>query len=372
MAFHLLPAWRAAMSRPDAMLLDLGARGERLLARVRMACAMVFMTWPLAAALGGAPSLHVAIAFGLVFLYLIGSLYLVVRTQRSGRLHRLPLASTAFDVGMAVACIAALVARDAAAGLNSTAAWGGLAAAVGATALRADARSSVFAGALGMAAVPCLVGLAWALHGVAGFESLDYGHVDMRELTLRTVLLGLLAACIAAAAHRARTLVEVSGTDTLTGLPNRTWLLQRMPQLLDTVVADGGVLTVALVDLDHVRRFNHDHGHQAGDRALLALAAALRAFVPGGDSLVRLAGGEFLVLMRLPVGTTWERVDALRRLFAERPVDGAGGPPLHATFSAGLASFPHDGRDLSHLLRRADDRLQIARAEGRNKVIARS
>lgn len=372
MAFELIHPWRAAMTRPDAMLLDLGMRGERALARWRMGAAALLLAWPLASAWGGAPSLHVAAAFGLVFAYLVGSLVLVLRTQRTTRLRRLPFASTAFDVGMAVACIAVLVARDAAAGLNATGAWMGLATAIGATALRADVRTTVLAGALAVAATPLLALLAWAMHGVAGFDSLDHGHVDAGDLLLRTLALAALAGLVASATHRARRLVEVSGTDTLTGLPNRTWLLQRMPQLLESVQADGGGLTVALIDLDHVRRINHDRGHHAGDRALLALASALRTFVDGGNWLVRLAGGEFLLLVRQPVGATWERLDALRRLFAERAIDAERGAPLHATFSAGLAAFPHDGRDLSQLLRRADDRLQIAREEGRNKVIARS
>lgn len=372
MAFELIHPWRAAMTRPDAMLLDLGARGERVLARWRVAAAVVLLAWPLAGVMQGATSMHVAVAFALVFAYLIGSLLLALRTQRTRRLRRLPFASTAFDVGMAVACIAALVVQDAAAGLNATGAWVGLAAAIAATGLRADVRTTALAGALALLATPLLVLLGWLVHGVQGFDSLDHGSVGAGDLLLRMLALAALAALVANGTHRARRLIEVSGTDTLTGLPNRTWLLQRMPQLLESVQTDGGGLTVALIDLDHVRRINHDRGHQAGDRALLALASALRTFVEGGDWLVRLAGGEFLLLVRQPVGATWERLDALRRLFSERAIDAERGLPLHATFSAGLASFPHDGRDLSQLLRRADDRLQVAREEGRNKVIARS
>jgi len=70
-------------------------------------------------------------------------------------------------------------------------------------------------------------------------------------------------------------LVELSGNDGLTGLPNRSWLLQRMPRIFDQVRDGGGSLTLALVDLDHFTRVNDDIGHLgAGARADLVVLDA--------------------------------------------------------------------------------------------------
>lgn len=355
------------------MLLDLGARGERALSRWRLVAVFALLAWAVVDALRGAPATHVAAAFVVVLAYAVAALWLAVRTRRPERDSRLAFSATVVDVAAAAACMAVLVARDAAGGLNSVAAWAALALAISATTWRADARTTALAGVLAVLCVPLLAGLAWLLHGVDAFASLDFGTVHADDLLLRAAALAALAALLGWSVHRARLLVETSGTDTLTGLPNRTWLLQRMPQLLETVQSGGGGLTVALVDLDHVRRINHQHGHLAGDRALRELAAALRIVARDGDWLVRLSGGEFLLVLRQPVGTTWEGLDALRRQFAMRPIDAErAGATLRATFSAGLASFPHDGRDLSSLMRRADERLQVAREEGRDKVVARA
>ena len=78
------------------------------------------------------------------------------------------------------------------------------------------------------------------------------------------------------------------------------------------------------------------------------------------------------MLLRNPLGTAWERVDAIRQVVAERPFEvERGAEPMQLTFSAGLVGYPHEGLDLSNLLRRADHRLRLAKRQGRNRVIAR-
>ena len=82
---------------------------------------------------------------------------------------------------------------------------------------------------------------------------------------------------------------------------------------------------------------------------------------------------EFALVIPQPAGTAWERLDAIRRMLAQHPFDPERGTmePLRISFSAGIASSPHDGRDLSRLLGRADRRLKVAKREGRNRVVAR-
>ena len=91
-----------------------------------------------------------------------------------------------------------------------------------------------------------------------------------------------------------------------------------------------------------------------------------------GEWLVRLGGEEFVLLLSAPLGTAWERLDGMRRtLAARRFVPEQGAEPLLLTFSAGVASYPHEASDLSGLLRRADLRLNAAKRNGRNRVLAR-
>lgn len=364
-----LDAW---LSRPDALLLDVGARGERVLATWRLALAAALFAWPLHGALTGAAVQTTAVAFGIAFAFLLASVAVALHAHRQRRLHRLPFLSSALDVALIATLMAWLSLGDAAAGLNSATLWIGFGIAIAATALRSDARTTVLAGALALVLALVVIAVALQRHGRIGLVSLDFGQVTGTDLMLRMAALVALTGLVAAAQHRARRLVEISGTDSLTRLPNRTWLLQRVPQLLRNVQADGGALTVALVDLDYLKQLNLDHGQQGGDRALVALAVTLRSHAESGDWLVRLAGGEFALLARQPVGTTWERLDALRRMVSERSIElERGQGPLRISFSAGLAGFPADGRDLSTLLRVANRRLQLARVEGRNRVVAR-
>ena len=172
--------------------------------------------------------------------------------------------------------------------------------------------------------------------------------------------------------YRLQRLVEMSGTDGLTGLPNRTWLLHRMPHLVDAVEHEGGSLTLALLNMDHFRRINDEIGHRAGDRALRHVVGTITRITDEREWLVRLRGEEFVLVLRKPFGTAWERVDALRRLVSAAPFEPErGADPVHLTFSAGIVGYPNDGHDLSALLRNADRRLQTAKREGRDRVVAR-
>ncbi|MGO4776007.1 GGDEF domain-containing protein, partial [Lysobacter sp. 2RAB21] len=200
----------------------------------------------------------------------------------------------------------------------------------------------------------------------------DYGAVTLGTQTQRLVLLAMMTVATSMVVYRMQRLIEMSGTDGLTRLPNRTWLTHRIPRLFDTVRRDGGSLTLALIDLDHFKRINDDYGHRLGDRSLRHLVAVLREQSEPSEWLVRLSGGEFLLVMRKPLGTAFEEVDAIRRTVAERPFEpGRGAEPLWLSFSAGLVTFPQEGGDLSRLLRRADLRLQRAKQSGRNRVVAR-
>jgi len=238
--------------------------------------------------------------------------------------------------------------------------------------LRNDGRVTLFVGGLALVEYALLNVAVFSIASPDQLISSDYGTVTVGNQIERMVLLGAFTLITAVVVYRMQRLVEMSGTDGLTGLPNRTWLVHRFPRLLDAARRDGVSLCVALIDLDHFKRINDEIGHHAGDRALMHVVDLVRDGLEDGEWFVRLGGEEFVLVLRKPLGTSWERVDGLRRtLFARRFVPDPGADALLLTFSAGVASYPHEAGDLSSLLRRADQRLNMAKSTGRNRVLAR-
>ncbi|MBU2663597.1 GGDEF domain-containing protein [Actinoplanes bogorensis] len=156
-------------------------------------------------------------------------------------------------------------------------------------------------------------------------------------------------------AEQADRLVVLASSDGLTGLVNRrTW-----DDLLVAGLEPGA--TVALIDIDHFKRYNDTHGHQAGDRLLKTAAAAWSGQMRSHDVLARYGGEEFVVL--LPECDAAAATEILGRLRGVTP-DGQ-------TFSAGIASW--DGRETAdELVARADGALYAAKHAGRDRAVVAS
>ncbi|WP_363798168.1 GGDEF domain-containing protein [Lysobacter firmicutimachus] len=363
----------ALLVRPDEIMLEIGAGGELLVARLRALLAAMLLLLPLFNAIGGDSVKETLIGLGgAIFVNVFSQLWLAL-ARRQRRYRWLPFVTAAFDVTTTTLVLIALAMQHLPAGLNSLIVWCGYLFAILLTALRSDGRVALFAGLLALAEYGLLiVGVFAAATSPEDLLSSDYGAVTVGSQTQRLVLLAMMTVATSMVVYRMQRLIEMSGTDGLTRLPNRTWLTHRIPRLFDTVRRDGGSLTLALIDLDHFKRINDEFGHRLGDRSLRHLVAVLREQAEPSEWLVRLSGGEFLLVMRKPLGTAFEEVDAIRRTVAERPFEpGRGSEPLWLSFSAGLVTFPQEGGDLSRLLRRADQRLQRAKQSGRNRVVAR-
>lgn len=362
----------ALLSRPDEIMLEVGASGELLVARLRAIIAATLLLLPLANLLGGGTVRGTLIGLaGAVLINLFAQIWLPL-ARRARRYRWLPFATSAFDVSATSIVLVVLAAVDIPAGLNSMVVWCGYVLAILLTALRGDGRATLLAGGLALAQYGLLAAVALTTTAPDELISSEHGLVAWSTQLQRLLLLGIVALVVAVVVYRMQRLVEMSGIDGLTRLPNRTWLLHRVPRLLDAAREDGDSLTLALINLDHFRRVNDDVGHNVGDRVLRHVVGTLRETAEPGEWLVRLGGEEFVLVMRKPIGTAWERVESLRRLVASRPFEAERGAELiRVTFSAGLASHPHEGADLSSLLGRADQRLQQAKREGRNRVAAR-
>jgi diguanylate cyclase (GGDEF)-like protein len=154
---------------------------------------------------------------------------------------------------------------------------------------------------------------------------------------------------------------DLARRDHLTGLGNRRALMEALAAW-ERVPGRrrGDRLGLLLLDLDDFKRINTVHGHPGGDRALVAVAGALRAVSRAGDTLARLGGDEFALLMPGATEETMESV-ADRALAAVRGADVPGG---RISASAGWALSPAD------LLPAADDALRHVKAGGKDAVRA--
>lgn len=361
------------VSRPNEVMLEAGAGGELLVARLRAVIAAGLALLPLANILGGGSITETLIGLaGVAFVNVFALLWLALARKRR-RFAWLPFATVAFDVTATSGVLVALAIDQLPAGLNSMVVWTCYVLAILLTALRSDGRTTLFAGALAIAEYALLIAIIFGMaSSPEQLISSTYGAVTIGTQLQRLILLVLVTIITAMAVYRMQRLVELSGIDGLTGLPNRTWLVHSMPRLLDTAREHGGSLTLALVDLDYFKRINREAGHRVGDRALRHVAGLLNGVTESDEQLVRLGGAEFVLVMHKPIGAAWEKVDAIRQMVGGRPFEPERDQaPISLTFSAGLAGHPHDGSDLSRLLRCANQRLQAAKREGRNRAVAR-
>jgi len=156
-------------------------------------------------------------------------------------------------------------------------------------------------------------------------------------------------------------------TDPLTGLYNQRYLLRHLRGLLSSSPRNG--LAVLMIDVDHFKQVNDEYGHEVGDRALCAIADALRAHTRVFDSLARYGGEEFAAI--LP-GTTVEEAqvvaERLRESVAGLAVETLPGRTCQLTVSVGIAFTGRDGVTPEAMLREADRALYEAKRGGRNQV----
>ena len=154
--------------------------------------------------------------------------------------------------------------------------------------------------------------------------------------------------------------------DPLTRLPNRLLGKDRVQQAIAHAQRHGSRVGVLFLDLDRFKLVNDSFGHTTGDALLKDVAKRLGAFVRDEDTLCRLSGDEFLMVLS---GVSDQRAitavcEALLKLVG-RPFD-LDGSPLSTSMSIGIAVFPEDGNDVETLLRNADTAMYEAKEGGRN------
>lgn len=155
--------------------------------------------------------------------------------------------------------------------------------------------------------------------------------------------------------------------DSLTRLPNRVLLADRMKQVLDSAQDMPGYTAVCYMDLDGFKQINDQYGHTVGDQLLVEIAGRLKSSLRGHDTVARLGGDEFVLL--------FSELDSVHacELAAERVLSVIARPiqvdalELQITASMGITLYPDDGSDADLLLRHADQAMYQAKLTGRNR-----
>ena len=154
--------------------------------------------------------------------------------------------------------------------------------------------------------------------------------------------------------------------DALTGLPNRSLLLDRLDQALTQAARSRQRVAVMFLDLDRFKSINYTLGHAVGDQLLKHVAERLRAAVRAVDTVSRLGGDEFVIVLH-----EIDRLDDAT-LVAEKMITALAqavwvdGHQLHATPSIGISVFPDDSDEAYALMKHADTAMYHAKASGRN------
>ncbi|MCB0104207.1 MAG: diguanylate cyclase [Anaerolineales bacterium] len=163
-------------------------------------------------------------------------------------------------------------------------------------------------------------------------------------------------------------LQEQAIRDPLTGVFNRRYFAEALDNQTARAIREGVPFSLIILDVDHFKKVNDTYGHKCGDIILQSLARFLMQNTRRSDIVCRFGGEEFVILM--PDATTesaYERAELFRKQF-EATVNEYEGERVHATFSAGVASFPAHAESGEVLLGLADQALYRSKAGGRNRV----
>lgn len=169
--------------------------------------------------------------------------------------------------------------------------------------------------------------------------------------------------------------LAMASSDELTGLMNRRGYYQRFESELERARRNQTPLAIALIDVDHFKRFNDTYGHLSGDRVLKALAELFGQKLRRSDVVCRFGGEEFAVLLPdTSLKSAVELMERVRKTVEKLQIEGFHGEALKVTISVGVAEVntlpkasPHRS-EISETLALADEQLYAAKNNGRNQV----
>ncbi len=211
--------------------------------------------------------------------------------------------------------------------------------------------------------------------GVPILDQLDRVRRDIVAVTLTaaiiaaTLLFLIFRSAQGRLTRQTAALVEATRRDPLTDTLNHGALVAHLAAEIERARADGSPLGVALIDIDNFRLLNDNHGHRAGDMALMAVVDELRRHLPASGVMGRYGPDEFLFIAPAAAVVEMEpAVDRLRTALADLSLQFDATERLPVTVSAGLCTYPEHGSSVTLLLAAAASTLEEAKASGGDTV----
>ncbi len=204
--------------------------------------------------------------------------------------------------------------------------------------------------------------------GVLYLSAVKLGQFTAAKQQLATTVAEHIALALANLKLR-ETLHNQSTRDPLTGLFNRRYMEESLEREIQRCDRQQQPLSIAMIDIDHFKRFNDSFGHEAGDTVLRELSQFLQRYVRGSDIACRYGGEEFtLILPEASLDVTHKRADKLREGIKHLNLEHRYYALGALTLSIGVASFPEHGLCAEAVVRAADAALYRAKKEGRDTV----
>jgi diguanylate cyclase (GGDEF)-like protein len=368
------PLWRRVWSPPEQEISSAGYGGELLVAGVRLLILVVLLYFPIQELLRrrGEYDPLTLLATATVGLVLALVLYSAIH-RRWGRTW-IGFVSSLLDVSLVSAMLAVFLflGRPHEA-TNNLVIFPVYFLAIAATSLRYDARICILTGALAMAEYTGLVVYAdWRWHlNSAAFAPYTFGMFSWSAQIWRMVQLAGATIIAATIVVRARELRLLSTRDRFTGLLNRAVFNEQLEREVAFARREDGRFAVAMLDIDHFKKFNDTYGHAGGDEALRSVARTLRDSCRSTDVVARYGGEEFaLILPGVMSGRATDLLERFRRVVAVKAIRLPGrAKPASVTVSIGVAIWPDDGDTPAEILSCADQRLYQAKNQGRDRVV---
>jgi diguanylate cyclase (GGDEF)-like protein len=182
-----------------------------------------------------------------------------------------------------------------------------------------------------------------------------------------TLLLGL-ADQAAGNLHKSK-LYSASITDKLTGLYNKRQFDLELGEYIEKCIYDKSELSLAIIDVDHFKKFNDTYGHKAGDLVLVQVAKKLHDISIKNNSLAFRYGGEELcvILPKVNKQEAYNIMEEFRKIIASLELESEN-KKMQVTISIGIATSPEDSQDSKLLFNNADSALYLSKNSGRNKT----
>lgn len=207
-------------------------------------------------------------------------------------------------------------------------------------------------------------GELWNRHSTGSLYACRVNISAIRDAQGRVTHYLSIQADITPAKIQQERLEKCANYDDLTGLPNRVLLLDRLHQAMAQAQRKGLMLAICYLDLDGFKAINDKHGHETGDQALIEVARRMAAAVRVGDTVARVGGDEFVILL-WGLKDSLECEHTLGRVVSEvAAITSLGALEVALKVSIGLTLFPQDGIDTAVLMAQADSAMYRSKIAG--------